>query len=477
MKQYPLRNPASSFRMWNEDGILFDYKNKKLLTLNSVAAKIIQLSDGKTTLENIIQEIAGEFNIDSSIVMADTSDFFREMMVKDLLRLSDKKVEHGWKELLEAWKNIEPYSKESPVSAGVNVSSAKGGGELLKKLTHDAEQLLIPLQVILELTYRCNLNCKHCYIENKIPNDLLKKEYFKLLDELAEMGTLEIVFTGGEPFLRKDFFHILEYARLLGFSCIIKTSGTLITEENIETLAELFPHEVHVSLYSMNPEEHDFITNTPGSFKKSKRIIELLAKRGIQVKISSALMKNTFHSAPLLLDFAGKVGARIIFDLILVPGREGSSTPLQLAAGDAELKEIFSNPELTSIIMGDDRYTSGNLELKTSWDTGDYMCGAGVVVAAVSPEGNVSPCTGMGLKLGNIKETSFKKIWHDSENIKMLRGIKNIELKTCMKCFKKEFCTRCPGIALQEKGSLTEISPSSCLIAGYAIRKAGDQKR
>lgn len=471
LKQYPLRSPASSFRMWNEDGILFDHKNKKLLTLNSVAAKIILLSSGKTTLENIIQEIAGEFNVGSSVVMADTSDFFREMMLKDIIRLSDKKVEHGWKELLEAWKNIEPHSKESPVSAGVNVSSSKQGGELLKKLTYDAEQMLIPLQVILELTYRCNLNCKHCYIESKISNDLSKEEYFKILDELAGMGTLEIVFTGGEPFLRKDFFQILEYAKLLGFSCIIKTSGTLITEENAEALAELYPHEVHISLYSMNPGEHDFITNTPGSFKKSKKAIELLTQKGIQMKISSALMKNTFRSAPLLLDFAKKVGARIIFDLILAPRRDGNSANLQLGVGDDELKEIFSNPELAPIIMGEDRYTSGNLELKTSWNPEDYMCGAGVVVAAVSPEGDVHPCTGLGLKLGNIKETSFKKIWHDSDNVKMLRDVKNIELKTCMKCFKKEFCTRCPGIALQEKGSLTEISPSSCLVAEYALKK------
>lgn len=102
--------------------------------------------------------------------------------------------------------------------------------EKLISVTHEKN---IPLTVIIELTGRCNLFCGHCYLlkENKRPDPLTTIRIKELLSELASAGTLNLVFTGGEAFLRADFMELCAYARRLGFDLRIFTNGTLIDKK------------------------------------------------------------------------------------------------------------------------------------------------------------------------------------------------------------------------------------------------------
>src|SRR3990172_4107083 len=87
----------------------------------------------------------------------------------------------------------------------------------------------LPVSAVLELTYECNLRCRHCYIVNQDRAVLGTSAIFSILDELAEAGTLFLAFTGGEILLREDFFDVAEYAKRKHFALSILTNGTKVT--------------------------------------------------------------------------------------------------------------------------------------------------------------------------------------------------------------------------------------------------------
>ena len=132
-----------------------------------------------------------------------------------------------------------------------------------------AMALGIPLSVQLDLTYRCNERCIHCYLDHEDHGEMSTGEIKDLLDQLAAAGTFFLNFSGGEIFMRKDLFEILEYARKLQFSIKLKTNAVMIRAAKAKRLAALGLESVQISLYSHKPEVHDEITQLPGSFKRT----------------------------------------------------------------------------------------------------------------------------------------------------------------------------------------------------------------
>src|SRR5580698_9638347 len=99
---------------------------------------------------------------------------------------------------------------------------------LMQEMSAKALELGIPLSVQLDLTYRCNEECIHCYLDHEDHGEMTTSEIKNLLDQLAEAGVFFLTLSGGEILLRKDFFEILEYARSLLFSVKLKTNAVLI---------------------------------------------------------------------------------------------------------------------------------------------------------------------------------------------------------------------------------------------------------
>jgi MoaA/NifB/PqqE/SkfB family radical SAM enzyme len=136
-----------------------------------------------------------------------------------------------------------------------------------------------------ELTYRCNQRCSHCYLDVLSPNarvsdELTTAECLRIVDDLAAAGALNLALSGGEPFLRRDLFHIAAYARSKGFLLRIFSNGLLITPALADRMAALHPYAVEVSLYGADAQTHDAITSRPGSFGRTVRALRLLRERG-----------------------------------------------------------------------------------------------------------------------------------------------------------------------------------------------------
>ena len=150
-----------------------------------------------------------------------------------------------------------------------------------------------PLQVSIEVTRRCPLECLHCY--NNLPmgdldarhRELSKEEHFRVLDELVEMGCFWLLYTGGEIFARKDFLEIYTYAKQKGFLITLFTNGTLLTEAIADYLAQWPPFAIEITLYGRTRETYEALTAIPGSYDRCLRGIKFLRERGLPLKLKT----------------------------------------------------------------------------------------------------------------------------------------------------------------------------------------------
>src|SRR5690348_12760981 len=131
---------------------------------------------------------------------------------------------------------------------------------LLERMNSRALELGVPLSVQLDVTYRCNERCVHCYLDHDDHGEMSTAEITGILDQLAEAGTFFLTLSGGEVLMRRDFFQILEHARRLMFNVRIKTNGVMIGTEEARRLRALAVEQVQISIYSHRPQVHDAIT-------------------------------------------------------------------------------------------------------------------------------------------------------------------------------------------------------------------------
>src|SRR5580704_11753032 len=153
-----------------------------------------------------------------------------------------------------------------------------------------ALKLSIPLSVQLDLTYRCNERCIHCYLDHDDHGEMTTAEIKDLLDQMAAAGVFYLTISGGEILMRRDFFEILEHARARTFCIKLKTNGVLIRKKEAARLRELGVESVQISVYSHRPEVHDAITKMPGSFRQSIAAVRLLRDEGLPVTMANVLM-------------------------------------------------------------------------------------------------------------------------------------------------------------------------------------------
>src|SRR5580704_5470745 len=161
---------------------------------------------------------------------------------------------------------------------------------LMREMGARALRLGIPLGVQLDLTYRCNERCVHCYLDHHDHGEMTFAEIKDLLTQMAEAGVFFLTLSGGEIFLRKDFFDILEHARTLSFSVKLKTNAVLIRPELAKRIGDLAVESVQISIYSHRPDVHDAITKVPGSLERSVNAIRFLTASGLNVTIANVLM-------------------------------------------------------------------------------------------------------------------------------------------------------------------------------------------
>jgi radical SAM protein with 4Fe4S-binding SPASM domain len=325
---------------------------------------------------------------------------------------------------------------------------------LAAELNAKAVALGVPLAAHVDLTYRCNERCVHCYLDHDDHGELTFDEVDRLLGEMAAAGVLRLTLSGGEPLLRADFFAIVRRARQLGFSVKLKSNGILIKKAEAAALRELCLESVQVSVYSHRAEVHDAITKVKGSLARSLAAARFLLGQGLRVNFATVLMRDNARDYPEVQALAHAIGAGFTLDPTITPHLNGERSILALNVASDELKRVLH-----------DERVAGRLEEFCASPSDDELdaapCSAGHSACYISPYGEVYPCVQFPLASGNIRHQSFGAIWRDSPQLAEVRAVRIRDLPVCSSCPHATSCTRCPGLAYME-GSLRGPSSADC---------------
>lgn len=325
-----------------------------------------------------------------------------------------------------------------------------GYGEFSKRLQEKVAGRRIPLSGSLELTFRCNLRCAHCYLahgHDGLPGrqELTAKELHGILDQMADEGCLWLLLTGGEPLVRPDALDIYVYAKRRGFLTTLFTNGTLITPSIADTLAEWRPFSVEITLYGRTQETYERITGVPGSHGRCMQGIELLLERSVPLKLKTMLLTLNQHELWDIKAYAESLGVEFRFDPMVNAGLEGSAAPaefrlapeevVQFDLADAKrLEEWRAFCERFRDVQADPHYL--------------YVCGAGLRSFHVDPYGRLSLCLISRSPDYDLRQGSFREGWRES--LSQVRYQPPSEEYGCNQCQLLSLCGQCPGWAQME---------------------------
>ena len=320
-----------------------------------------------------------------------------------------------------------------------------------------ALRLGIPLAAQIDLTYRCNERCIHCYLDHDDHGEMSTAEITGLLDQMAEAGVFYLTLSGGEIMMRRDFFQILEHARARTFSVKLKTNAVMIRQAEAKRIRALGVESVQVSIYSHRPEVHDAITKLPGSLQRSLAGMRLLKAQGLKIIVADVLMGANVLDYAGVKALAAELGAEFTIDPTITPMMDGDRSILSLNVDQAALREVFRDQALVGSVeefcappQGADEDTLNALP-----------CSAGHTACYVSPYGDVYPCVQFPMACGNVRRQKFVDIWRHSPQLQEVRSITLREMPSCSQCVHGGSCTRCPGLAYME-GNMRGPSYQDC---------------
>ena len=311
------------------------------------------------------------------------------------------------------------------------------------------------------VTYQCNLRCAHCYIRalaERSPEELTTPEALRVARELAEIGVPLVIFSGGEPLLRKDLFEIAAVFKGTRTKPALSTNGTLIDHEVAEKLREHGFVYVGVSIDSVRPEWHDKFRGVRGAFEAAVRGVKAAVEAGIPTGLRTTITRDNIEDIPKVLDLAEELGAqRLSYYLLDTVGRGENlvdylPTPEQLKwVADTLIREAERHPNVEIEIvranfMGiyiADRLASTREEFLEylAMLQGQGDCGRKTV--SIYPNGDVKPCQFIDwVVLGNVRRQSLREILRrDNPKLKPFLEIhKNLRGEKCSRCPFRYIC-------------------------------------
>ena len=328
----------------------------------------------------------------------------------------------------------------------------------------------VPLQVSIEVTRRCPLECLHCY--NNLPmsdldakrREMTKEEHFRVLDDLVEMGCFWILYTGGEIFARRDFLEIYTYAKKKGFLITLFTNGTIINEQIADYLAEWPPFAIEITLYGRTRETYEALTMIPGSYDRCLRGIKLLKERNLPLKLKTVATSVNKHEVMEMRRFVeDEIGLEFKMDGQINPRIDCSNSPLAVRLAPEELVALdLATPrtreEYLKLAKKDLERTVGLAQIDTM-----YFCGGGMSSFAINAWGEISICTTSQQETFSVRDEGARAVWDKA--LLQVRSRKRTRITKCVQCRIQSLCGMCPANGELENGDKESPVEFLCHIA------------
>lgn len=331
----------------------------------------------------------------------------------------------------------------------------------------------------LEITARCNNNCRHCYINLPVRDRQVKSKELSLnqmkniIDQSADLGALWCLITGGEPLLREDFIDIYLYLKKKGFLVSVFTNASLITKEHIDIFKKYPPWNIEVTVYGVTKETYERVTRVAGSYEAFMKGLALLLKNGIKVRFKAMALRSNVHELPDIAKFyRERTKDYFRFDPFL---------HLRLDSDTKRNEEIKSerlSPEEIVRIEKADPERYGALEkgygkfivpeFKKFRCDHLFHCGAGNASFNISYDGYFRLCSSLLHSdcIYDLKKGKLEDAWRNFvPKVRDMRSKNKEYLKKCHKCPIINLCKWCPAHSHLETGELDTPVDYFCEVA------------
>lgn len=352
-----------------------------------------------------------------------------------------------------------------------------------------------PFLVVWDVTYACNLRCKHCYANAGKPlsDELSTEEAKRVIDILDKAGVVSIAWSGGEPLVRPDIFELSKYAADKGIYVAMATNGTLITEETADKLMASGVRFLQISLDGADAKTHDEFRGVPGSWSRAVRGIKIAVKKGFFVNVSTTVTRYNLGEVPRIIELCNSIGVQWFMMYNFIPtGRglficEEDISPeereklLKLLwrmlkeSGGMKTRVLSTAPQLARVALSEEgvnvilptHFYNAKLGRKLS-GLADFIggCGAGRFYFGLWPNGDMRPCVFFPMKIGNILEIGdeFKEWWISNQVLQELRD-KDMLQEPCGSCRFRYVCGGCRARAYGYYGDYMAPDPGCILVS------------
>jgi radical SAM protein with 4Fe4S-binding SPASM domain len=316
----------------------------------------------------------------------------------------------------------------------------------------------------LELTYRCNLHCRHCYTDpyngkEFFPRELSTTEIQRLLGEMHDMGVVWLNLTGGDIFMHPDFFEIYEAAHRQGFLLQLYTNGTLFTRAIIERLKTLPPFTIDISCHSVHEERFDWFTQVPGSYRAFMRGMTWLRESGLSFMLKTKLMDWNKDELDDIRAFTESFGQRFGYTTSLSPRLNGDCTSLAYRIDPQDLQRL----EQTDAPREAEDLCAAQEEIAKPDSDRLYRCGCGTNSIHINAWGELGTCTLQYEHRVSLRGRSLKNAVE--EVFAAVRSRQYHSDSPCRSCDIHRFCEKKPTDARWERGDAEAPIPYDCDVA------------
>jgi MoaA/NifB/PqqE/SkfB family radical SAM enzyme len=368
----------------------------------------------------------------------------------------------------------------------------------------------VPIAFDLEVTARCNNDCRHCYINlpagdrDAQSKELSLVEIERIAGEAVSMGAMWCLLTGGEPLLRDDFFDLYMVLKRMGLLVSVFTNACLVTPEHVELFRRYPPRDIEVTVYGATEATYEQVTRRQGSFRAFVRGLDRLLSSGVKVRLKAMALRSNVHELQEIARFCrARTKDYYRFDPVLHlrfdrdPARNEEIRAERLSPDEVVAVERADEERFGALQKG-----CNELILPELAHTGCnhlFHCGTGNGSFTVSYDGKFRLCSSLwhpdtiydlcsgkmgtvpdrgaqrrGLSPFSTKSGTLRDAWRTHvPRVRDLRSSRKEFLERCRVCPIANLCLNCPAHAALETGELDAVVEYFCRVAHARARALG----
>jgi radical SAM protein with 4Fe4S-binding SPASM domain len=337
-------------------------------------------------------------------------------------------------------------------------------GLLVRELYLRAAANRQPVNGMFELTERCNLACRMCCVRQSAGDAVLRlgelsvTQWLELARAAVDNGMVFLLLSGGEVFLRPDFFEIYTPLTRLGLILALFTNGTLITESVAAHLAEAPPSRTEITLYGATAATYEAVTGVRGSYARCCAGIEALVKHRVPLGLKSTLTRRNVGELESMRQMAHNWGLPFSASWLLIKRRDGARSEVEdcrMSAAECVTLEASDRASASE-------WTEAALRESSRGNDYNFYCQAGKANFVVNSRGEMNPCLHLTQPAVRPLEIGFRACWEQVQNF-----VDNVPplATVCLACDARVYCPRCPAWSHMETDTMTEPVPYLCEIA------------